>query len=183
MMPAKKAPPRGGRGGRGGTATEGGPAASETPAEGGERKPAEKPKPEPRTFPSGSYLVRMDQPYSRIADTLLDYQYWSANDPQKNIYDDTGWTFGELGNVQVVRVGDVKVLDAPMKMVSGPVQAPGGVEGAGGVYLINHNADHALITLRYRFPNSSFEVTEEPFESGGHKFNRGSFIVRNISAE
>src|SRR4029077_20263856 len=25
-------------------------------------------------FPSGSYLVRMDQPYSRIADMLLDYQ-------------------------------------------------------------------------------------------------------------
>ena len=54
----------------------------------------------------------MDQPYSRIADTLLDYQYWAANDPQKNIYDDTGWTFGELGNVQVARVTDLKVLDA-----------------------------------------------------------------------
>src|SRR6185295_6547014 len=37
LMPAKKAPARGGRGGRGGTPTEGGPAASETPAEGGER--------------------------------------------------------------------------------------------------------------------------------------------------
>ena len=35
-----------------------------------------------------------------------------ANDPQKSIYDDTGWTFGELGNVQVSRVTDVKVLDA-----------------------------------------------------------------------
>src|SRR6266536_3898680 len=28
-----------------------------------------------RTFPAGSYIVRMDQPYSRIADALLDYQY------------------------------------------------------------------------------------------------------------
>ena len=37
-----------------------------------------------------------------------------ANDPQKSIYDDTGWTFGELGNVQVARVTDVKVLDAAM---------------------------------------------------------------------
>ena len=59
----------------------------------------------------------MDQPYSRIADTLLDYQYWAPNDPQKAIYDDTGWTFGELGNVQVVRVVDVKALDAPMEKV------------------------------------------------------------------
>src|SRR6266481_1499695 len=55
MMPAKKAPARGGRGGRG--------AAAETTADNGERKPEEKPKPEPRTFPAGTYVVRMDQPY------------------------------------------------------------------------------------------------------------------------
>ena len=68
-----------------------------------------------RTFPAGSYIVRMDQPYSRIADSLLDYQYWSPNDPQQTPYDDTGWTFPELFNVQAVRVADVKVLDAPME--------------------------------------------------------------------
>ena len=44
-------------------------------------------------------------------------------------YDDTGWTFGELFNVKVVRVTDVKVLDAPMETVKGDVQAPGGVSG------------------------------------------------------
>ena len=56
--------------------------------------------PETRTFPAGSYLVRMDQPYSRIADAMLDYQYWSPDDPQKTPYDDTGWTFGELFGVR-----------------------------------------------------------------------------------
>ena len=75
------------------------------------------PAPVSKTFPAGSYIVRMDQPYSRIADTLLDYQYWSPNDPQKTPYDDTGWTFPELYNVQAVRVTDVKVLDAPMEKV------------------------------------------------------------------
>ena len=179
MMPAKKAPARGGRGGgRGGAA-----AADDTAAtDGAEKKPEEKPKPQPRTFPAGSYILRMDQPYSRIADTLLDYQYWAANDPQKSIYDDTGWTFGELGNVQVARVADVKVLDAPMSMVKGAVLSKGGIEGEGEIALINHNADNSLITLRYRFPNASFETAEEPFEAGGHKFNRGSFIVKNVSA-
>ena len=145
-------------------------------------KPVAKPKPEPRTFPAGSYVLRMDQPYSRIADTLLDYQYWAPNDPQKSIYDDTGWTFGELGNVQVARVTDVKVLDAAMIRVNGPVLAPGGVEGSGSVFLINHNTDSALITLRYRFPKASFEAAEKPFEAAGHKFNRGSFIIRNLAA-
>jgi Zinc carboxypeptidase len=177
MMPAKKAP-KGGKGGRGGdTAAEG-----ENASDGGEKKPPEKPKPEPRTFPAGSYVLRMDQPYSRIADTLLDYQYWAPNDPQKAIYDDTGWTFGELGNVQVARVTDIKVLDAAMTRVPGQVDAPGGVEGTGDVFLINHNADSALITLRYRFPGASFDAAEEPFEAAGQKFNRGSFIVRNVPA-
>jgi hypothetical protein len=125
----------------------------------------------------------MDQPYSRIADTLLDYQYWAANDPQKSIYDDTGWTFGELGNVQVARVTDLKVLDAKMDLIKGHVQAPGGVNGTGTVFLINHNADSALATMRYRFPKADFDAAEEPFEAAGKKFNRGSFIVRNISAD
>jgi hypothetical protein len=176
MMPAKKAPARGGRGGRGGADT------ADASADAAPAKPAEKPKPEPRTFPAGSYVLRMDQPYSRIADSLLDYQYWAANDPQKSIYDDTGWTFGELGNVQVSRVTDVKILDAAMERLPGPVQAPGGVESTGEIFLINHNADNALITLRYRFPAATFDAAEEPFEAAGHKFNRGSFIVRQVGA-
>jgi len=174
MMPAKKAPARGGRGGA---------AASAASTDGETPKPAEKPKPEPRTFPAGSYIVRMDQPYSRIADTLLDYQYWAANDPQKNIYDDTGWTFGELGNVKVVRVLDTKVLAASMDRVQGQVQAPGGIEGTGSVYLLNHNADDAIVTLRYRLKSATFDAAEEPFEAGGRKYSRGSLIIRNVSAD
>ncbi|HTT65879.1 MAG TPA: M14 family zinc carboxypeptidase [Bryobacteraceae bacterium] len=172
MMAAKKAPPKHGQeaGGNG------------TAEESGEHKPKEKPEPEPRTFPAGSYVLRMDQPYSRIADALLDYQYWAPNDPQKDIYDDTGWTFGELDNVQVARVTDAKVLDAGMHLVQGPVTAPGGVEGTGDILLINHDADNSLMTLRYRFPGASFESAEEPFEAAGHKFSRGSWIVRQSPA-
>lgn len=170
IMPAKK--PARGRG-RGAASAEG---------DGGEKKPEEKPKPEPRKFPAGSYVVRMDQPYSRIADTLLDYQYWASNDPQKNIYDDTGWTFGELSNVVVARVTDVKVLDAPMDRVQGRLQASGGFTGTGDIFLINHNADHSLVTLRYRFPKASFDAAEEPFEAAGKKFNRGSFIIRGVAS-
>src|ERR1019366_7655690 len=181
MMPAKKAPARGGRGGRAGAGAGTGDnadASADTPP----AKPAEKPKPEPHTFPAGSYVLRMDQPYSRIADSLLDYQYWAANDPQKSIYDDTGWTLGELGNVQASRVTDVKILEGAMDRLPGPVKAPGGVESTGEIFLINHNADNALVTLRYRFPNATFDTAEEPFEAAGHKFNRGSFIVRKVAA-
>ncbi len=80
-----------------------------------------------RTFAAGSYVVRMDQPYSRIADTLLDRQYWSPKDPQQHPYDDTGWSMGDLFDVQVVRVTDNAILKAPMSLVSEPIAVPQGL--------------------------------------------------------
>lgn len=137
---------------------------------------------ETREFPAGSYIVRMDQPYSRIADALLDYQYWSPNEPQQNPYDDTGWTFPEGYAVRSVRVTDTTVLQAPMERVTGTVRASGGVSGTGSVFLINHNGDNALTTLRYRFRDADFQAAEEPFDVAGRRYARGSFIVRGVSA-
>jgi hypothetical protein len=69
----------------------------------------------------------MDQPYSRIADTLLDRQYWSPKDPQQHPYDDTAWSMGDLFDVQVARVTDTAILNAPMSAVSQPVTVPAGL--------------------------------------------------------
>jgi hypothetical protein len=71
-------------------------------------------KPEPNapiTFAKGSYIVRMDQPYSRLADTMLDIQYVRGED---KVYDDTGWTLGYLKNVDFKRVVNPDVLKVPM---------------------------------------------------------------------
>jgi hypothetical protein len=125
----------------------------------------------------------MDQPYSRIADALLDYQYWAPNDPQTEVYDDTAWTMGELANVGVVRVVDQKILSAPMERVSGEVRAPGAIAGSGSIYLVNHNADNALVTLRFRLKDASVDAAEEQFEAAGRKFNPGSFIIRKVSQD
>jgi uncharacterized membrane protein YgcG len=168
-LPVKRAPAAGGRGGRGGTA----------PADSGATAA---PRTETREFPAGSYIVRMDQPYSRIADALLDYQYWSPNDPQKNPYDDTGWTFPEGFNVQAVRVTDVKVLDAAMQRVTGTVTAAGGVAGSGSVFAINANGDNAIATLRYKLKDADFQSAEEAFDAGGAHFSRGSFVIRNVAS-
>ncbi|HEX6597998.1 MAG TPA: M14 family zinc carboxypeptidase [Gemmatimonadaceae bacterium] len=138
-------------------------------------------KSETRQFPAGTYIVRMDQPYSRIADALLDKQYWAPNDPQKTPYDDTGWSFPEGFAVQAVRVVDDKVLAVPMEKVTGPVRAAGGVSGDGSVFVIDHNGDNALATLRYRLRAADIQAAEEPFSAKGRKFARGSFIIRNVS--
>jgi hypothetical protein len=135
---------------------------------------------ETKQFPAGSYIVRMDQPYSRIADALLDRQYWAPNDPQKTPYDDTGWSFPEGFSVQAERVTDPKVLDAAVERVSGDVKAPGGVSGQGAVFAIDHNADNGLATLRYRLRSADIAAAEEPFTAAGKKFARGSFVIRGV---
>ncbi len=138
--------------------------------------------PKARTFPAGTYIVRMDQPYSRIADALLDYQYWSPDDPQKHPYDDTGWTFPEAFDVRAFRITDTTVLRARMEQVKDSVRAHGGVSGNGSVFAIDHNGDNALITLRYRLPKADIQLAEEQFDAGGRKFARGSFIISGVSA-
>ena len=149
------------------------------PGKGAEEKDAAA-VPATREFPAGTYIIRMDQPYSRIADALLDHQYWSPDDPQKTPYDDTGWTFGELFNVQVARVTDPKVLTVAMEPAK-DVRAPGGITGTGDVFAINNAAEPALASLRYRLRDTSIEAAEEPFEAGGQKFNRGTFVLRNAN--
>jgi hypothetical protein len=168
-IPRRPGAAGGGRGGRGGNNAAADSAQNATAAVG-----------EKRTFPAGSYIIRMDQPYSRIADALLDYQYWSPNDPQKNPYDDTGWTFPEAFGVQAIRVVDTTVLKAPVQMVTGTITAPGGITGSGDTYLINTHGENALATLRYKLRSADIQAAEEPFESSGQRFNRGSFIIRNV---
>src|SRR5262249_37816136 len=165
---------------------EAAPTATPTPegkSDSGQPPAKDKPaQPTVVNLPAGSYIIRMDQPYSRVADALLDHQYWSPNDPQKTPYDDTGWTFGELFNVKVLRVVDPKVLATPMETVKG-IKLHGGVSGGSSVFVINANADTALATLRYRLKDASIEAAEEPFEAGGRKFARGSLIVSKVDSE
>src|SRR5262249_31798980 len=98
----------------------------------GEKKPAEasekEKKPQETIIPAGSSVVRMDQPYSRLADMVLDTQYYSSRDPRS--YDDTGWTLGALRNVKTVRVTDPALLDAAMQKVD-TIKVASGLEGQG----------------------------------------------------
>jgi hypothetical protein len=138
---------------------------------------------EKRTFPAGSYVVRMDQPYSRIADALLDRQYWSPDDPQKNPYDDTGWCFPALFNTEAVRITDRKVLEAAMSRAEIPDRPHGGVTGDGPVFLIAQRGDDAMISLRYALGDATVEATTESFKSGGRDYPRGSWLVRGIAKD
>jgi hypothetical protein len=131
-------------------------------------------------FPAGSYIIRMDQPYSRMADMLLDTQYYNVTDPRP--YDDTGWTLGALRNVKTVRVTDktAHILDAPMTLLTSDVKIRGKMVASTAPvgYVINHNTDNTLATLRFKLKDIKMGAAEESFKIGDQQFSAGSFIIK-----
>src|ERR1044071_7782398 len=129
-------------------------------------------------FPAGSYVIRMDQPYSRMADMLLDTQYYNVNDPAP--YDDTGWTMGPMRNVKTVRVVDKSLLAVPMTLLKSDAKVTGSLAaGSAPVgFVINHNTDNTLATLRFRLKDVKMSAAEDSFKVGDQQFNPGSFILK-----
>jgi len=130
-------------------------------------------------YQKGSYVVRLDQPYSRMADMMLDRQYFNTSDSRP--YDDVGWTMGPLYNVKTERIDDTAILKAGMEKVD-RVSVPGGTGtlegGSPTAYLINHNADNPLATFRFKHRDMVMHAAEDSFKVGDQEFNPGTFIVK-----
>src|SRR5690606_10660863 len=67
------------------------------------------------TLEAGSYVIKLDQPYGRLAKNLLEKQDYP--DPALRTYDDSGWTMGYAFNVEVKEIADRAILDAPTTLV------------------------------------------------------------------
>jgi hypothetical protein len=134
-------------------------------------------KPGQETFPAGSIVVRMDQPYSRVADALLDRQFWAADDPQKHPYDDTGWSFSQLFNVKTVRVVDPAILKSSMSPLGDPTTLAGKVSGSGTMLAVANTGEVSLLSLVYKLKGASFQVVEKAFDADGKHFAAGSLLI------
>jgi len=128
-------------------------------------------------YPAQSYVIRMDQPYSRCADMLLDTQYFNPNDPSP--YDDTGWTLGPLHDVKTVRITDQEILNVPMELISEDVQIKGEVinKKRAKAYVINHRAENELMKMRFDLKDFEILAAESSFKIKEQSFNRGAFII------
>ncbi|HUP65404.1 MAG TPA: M14 family zinc carboxypeptidase [Thermoanaerobaculia bacterium] len=130
-----------------------------------EERPAEQ---RTMTFPAGSFVIRMDQPYSRLADALLDVQYVRSDE---RAYDDTGWPLGWLKNVESARVANREVLSVPMTRWQ-----PAASSAHRGIFALENTADTALTKLRFRNPAARMSVVKSEFEAEGTKFPAGTIL-------
>jgi len=134
-------------------------------------------KPAQESFPAGSIVIRMDQPYSRVADALLDRQFWAPDDPQKHPYDDTGWSFAHLFNLKVVRMVDPAILQAKMTPLDDPAVLAGKVSGTGSVLAIANTAQVSLLPLVYKLKGANVQVADRAFDADGKHYAAGSLLI------
>ena len=127
------------------------------------------------TYPAGSYVIKRDQPYGRLAKNLLEKQDYP--DPRLTTYDDSGWTMGYAMNVTVKAVDDKSILTAATTPVT--TAAPKGTfKGTGTAGMaIAHYGSNNMIAFRYAVKNVAMKVAEAKFTAEGVDFPAGSFIV------
>lgn len=128
-------------------------------------------------FPAGSFVIRMDQPYSRLADTLLDTQFVRGDE---KVYDDTGWTMSLLRNLDAQRVVDTAALKVPMHPWDGKVAAVAADDGLreGAIVALRNHADTDLVRLLVAVPDLGAIVAEEEAKIGSTTFPAGTAFVR-----
>lgn len=130
-------------------------------------------------YPAGSYLVKLNQPYGRLAKNLLEVQHFP--DGRLNTYDDSGWTMGYAMNVEVAEIKDPKVLEVAATPVEQAV-VRGSVRGNGTAALaVAHLGSNNLITLRYRLRNVPMQAARAAFTAQGQEFPAGSLVVTDLA--
>ncbi len=130
-----------------------------------------------KTWPAGTYVVRMDQPYGPFANNLLEEQKFPADEPNPP-YDDVAWTWPLLYGVTAESVADRKIFDAPMEPVSTNLEAVGTVGGAGEVFLVRDTGQTALLEARVLLGANQVDAAEVAFTVGGVSYPPGSWIVQ-----
>ncbi len=128
------------------------------------------------TYPGGSYVVKRNQPYGRLAKIMLETQEFPAEDLRT--YDDTGWTLGLMQHATVHAVDDRTVLDVPVEPI-GAARDVGRVTGGDAPYgfAVAHYGSTNMVTLRYRLADLQVEAAETRFEVDGLELPAGSLII------
>jgi len=133
------------------------------------------------TYPAGSYVIKRDQPYGRLAKNLLEKQVYP--DTRLTTYDDSGWTMGLLMAVEVKEIADAGVLKVPTTAVA-KVTVKGKVAGSGAAGLaVAHYGSNNMIAFRYKLRSMPMKIAEKGFTAEGVEFPAGSFVIAGPPAQ
>jgi hypothetical protein len=128
------------------------------------------------SYPAGSIVVRLDQPYRNAIVNFLEVQKFPP-DEKNQPYDDIAWTWPLLHGVDAARVVEASILEAPMRALREPLRTAGHVNGKGRVWLLADQGQTSLLAARVGLGRANVEAAEEAFEVAGVQYPVGSWIV------
>jgi hypothetical protein len=132
------------------------------------------------TYPAGSYVIKRDQPYGRLAKNLIEKQQYP--DARITTYDDSGWSMGFAMMVDVAEIADSAILRVATTPV-GTVTPKGRTTGAGGAGIaVAHLGSNNMITFRYRLRNVPMRIAEKSFKVDSVDFPAGSFVITDMTS-
>ena len=127
------------------------------------------------SYPAGTYVVRLDQPYRNYAVDLLTPQHYPKDGEPP--YDDVSWELPANYHLQAIPTEDAGIRSAAMTILTDPPQPAGHISGSGSVYLLKDAGQESFLAARYRLSNFEIQISEKEFESGGQKFPAGSWVL------
>ena len=127
------------------------------------------------SFPAGTYVVRLDQPYRNYAVDLLTPQFYpkDAGEP----YDDVSWALPAHYHLNVIASADAQVRAAALAALSEAPEPAGHVQGTGPVYLLKDTGQEGLLEARYRLSRFRLSIAEHAFSANGSDYPAGSWII------
>lgn len=127
------------------------------------------------SFPAGTYVVRLDQPYRNYAVDLLAPQHYPKEGGEP--YDDLSWEFPAHYHLEALPTADASVRSAVLTPLTEAPHPAGTVSGAGPVFLLRDTGQESLLAARYRLAKYDVQIAEQPFKVGATEFPAGSWIL------
>lgn len=136
-----------------------------------------------RSYPAGSLVIRMDQPFRSHAKDLLERQDYPdrrtyPGGPPEPPYDVAGWTLPLQMGLRIDHVV-TPLASADLERVDTVVVTAGRVTGRGDIALLDNRANGQITAVwRALAEGASVEIAGGPFSAEGRAWPAGTLIVR-----
>jgi Zinc carboxypeptidase len=127
------------------------------------------------TWPAGTYVVRLDQPYRDYAVDLLTEQQYPKDAPEA--YDDVSWSFPAHYHLSVIPTADARVRTAQLTPLTQAPRVTGAVSGSGPTFLLRDSGQEGLLEARYALGKFHVSIAEHAFAVEGTQYPAGSWII------
>jgi hypothetical protein len=127
------------------------------------------------SYPAGTFVVRLDQPYRNYAVDLLAPQQYPKGGGEP--YDDVSWELPAHYHVQALASADPAVRSSDLVNLTEAPHVSGKVSGSGGYYVLRDTGQEGLLEARYRLAQFNIEIAERSFSLKSVDYPAGSWII------